>query len=449
MQVNEFLMKQQLQIAQEAQAENFLKSREASLTLGTTASPFSGNNFFDLCTDELMSLHYKSRLPLLDWMGFNPTDTNLRTFEFITYVKAASSSAGYLSDPCADPNGWEFGKQQLSIEDFGRYGRSGPARDVHESNLRYCERSPRYRLDGTLVTSEAEWDMVFTMEQILQDISRDIVVGNATSNAGQMDGLEQLVATTYSGTMLDSVIIDWNGNTMSGGSGITWNGNAVGSTYDFVDVLRAVVRRIKQRISWSSELNSQQMNLGDMILVMPTHVANCLLDFFTCWSVCAGSQYNEVSLQTYEARQFRNGINGGLFGFGTITIEQVPIPILAYDWGLIKSPSFSDVYLLTGSVGSVRLWEGELLSATSAVQAYGDRSSYFSTDGGRVLAKYVEDNLCIQLRAWLRPRMWTRAPWAQVRFQNVSCTQPGGIISPDPEETSWYPESSMTAAVFS
>lgn len=421
---------------------------QRALTVSTAASPFGCCNFFDRCTDEIMGLHFAGGLPLLDWMGFTVSDVCTKTFEYITYLRPAMSegspTAGHLADPCADPNGYEFGTAKFTIENFGRYGRKGPTRDMMKPKM-YCQTDPRRRLDGTPVTDEREWDMRFTMEAIIQDISRDLIIGNSAT-AGKMDGLELIVKTGYASSMLDSWVVDWNGNTMAGGAGITINGTAIAATFDFVEVLRALIRRIKQRIAWSPMLSNQQMNLGDMILVMPTHVAECLLDFFTCWSVCSSTEEMTVQLQSFEARRFRDQLLGGLYGYGQITIDGIPIPILGYDWELIKSPTLSDVYLLTGGIGSVRLWHGEHLSASSAAARYGGQG-YFSTDGGRVLGVYDTENECDVLKEWIHPRIYTRAPWAQIRFQDVKCQGALDPLSPDPLQTSFYPLTSFTPAV--
>lgn len=435
--VNNYALSRQTDAIQQMQMQR-------ALTVSTNPSPFGSFNYFDRCTDELMGLHFEASLPLLDWIGFEVDDEYTKTFEYLTFVRPAYSSgsatAGYLSDACADPNSWEFGTNKFTVTGFGRYGRRGPTRDIMKPMF-YCKTDPRRRLDGTPVTDEREWDMRFTTEVILQDISRHIITGN-NSTAGQMDGLERIVKTGYSSSMLDSTVIDWNGNLMSGGSGITWNGTAVASTNDFVDVLRAVVRRVRQRIGWSPMLSNQRMNVGDMVLVMPTHVAECLLDFYTCWSVCATTDDIAIQLQSFEARRFRDQLLGGLFGYGQITIDGIPIPILAYDYGLIKGPTLSDVYLLTGSVGSVKLWFGEHLAAAQAARQYGNLG-YFSTDGGRILGLYHNENECVSLREWMHPRVYTRAPWAQVRFQDVRCVGVTNPLSPDPLESSFYPLSSF------
>ncbi len=425
--------------------------RETALTISTAASPFGCCDFFDSCTDEIFSLYFKGKLDLLDWMGFNVTDVCERSIAFIEWVRPEQSggndTVGYLSDPCADPNGIEFGTCTLSVNDFGRYAREGPVRDVMITE-KFCKTRPRYFLDGTPVTTEAMWDMMFTMDQMLNDIRVDLITGNKTANAGQFDGLQQWVATDYDCQGLNSYVLDWNNNSMDGGGGITLNGQATPATFNIVDWLLDLHRNIMQRISWSPVLSNQAMQTGDMILLMPTFMTRCLLDFFACWSVCPGAQYEEIQKNLREINDFRFSLNGGMFGHGQISLDGHTIPLLAYDWGLINGPTRGDMYLLTGQIGSQRIWEGEHLSAETAVSRLPSSLSgrFESTDGGRVLVKSVSDNECYQIRQWMHPRLWCMAPWAQVRIQNVVCQTPSGPLSPNPADTSFFITSSFTAA---
>lgn len=429
--------------------------RVERLTESTLASPFGCCNFFDNCADEIFSLYYRGQLGLLDWMGFNVTDECYRVVEFIDYVRPAQSqgsdTAGYLSDACADPNGIEFGSCKLSVEDFGLYGRSGPTRKFMKPR-NYCKTSPRRFLDGSPIENELTWDMMFTMDAMLNDIRLGVVTGNATT-PGQFDGLQRWVKTGYDCQSLNSYVVNWNSNGMDGGAGITLNGAATPPTFNLVDWLLDIHRNIKQRISWSPLLSNQQRQVGDAILVMPSFLVRCLLDYYTCWSVCPGKQYEEANLNTFEARDFRLQLNGGMFGDGQISLDGDTIPILAYDWGLINGPTRGDIYYLTGAIGSQRIWEGEHLSAENAMaQIMIDGvnamdNGYFSQDNGRVLGQIETDNLCRVLKLWMSLRLWCMAPWAQARFQNVACHTPTGPLSPNPADTSFFPTSSFEPAV--
>jgi hypothetical protein len=211
-------------------------------------------------------------------------------------------------------------------------------------------------------------------------------------------------------------------------------------------VLLELRRLFRQRISWSPTLATE--GGANHVLVMPTFLAGCLLDVFTCWSVCAGGEYSPVNLMTYEARTFRDTLNGGRYGGGFITLDGAVIDIFPYDWATMNGTNRGDIYFLTLSVGNQMLWEGETLDAGAAaaeMQREG-HNQYFSTDGGRVIGVTEVDNLCRTTKAWIRPRLINRAPWLQARIMNVECaTNVLNILSPDPTESSFYPLTSFAA----
>lgn len=429
---------------------NTVKRRNGDLTLGDLATIYGCCGLFDMCSDQdLMSLSLEGQNKFLDWLSWQLTNVCLVKKSFINYVRPAQSQGactdGYLGDPCADPNGVEWGACEFELRDFARLRRAGPVRDATMNDVRYCEMQPRYRLDGTPITDDREFDMRLATEAVLQDLKRMLITGNAAT-AGQFDGLAQLVASNYTDptgrrcATMDSVVIEWNGNDLDGGNGITWNGAAVANTYDFIDVLAAVIRRIRQRISWAPALSAQPMGVGDMVLVMPTFMTRCLLDSYTCWSVCAST-----TTDTYEARTFRNQLLGGMFGDGRIYIDGFEIPLISYDWGLTQGPTTADIYLLTGKIGNVRLLNGQLLDMRAVPGGYPE-AGYSYTDGGRILTWVERDHTCVQQIVEMRPRLLSWAPWANARIQNVVCNQPGGPLGPDPCDASYFVETSFTPA---
>lgn len=423
------------------------------LTESDLATIYGCCGLFDMCSDrDLLSLHFAGAEPLLDYIGWSPTNICIKHKEFIAWVRpeysGGTATAGYQADPCGDANGVEWGKCDFRLTDFGRLRRRGPVRDITKNDVRYCERQPRYRLDGSVVSDDREYDMVVAGEVLMQDLRRMIITGAATTG-GQFDGLQQLVTTGYTNTdgtactMMDSIVIDMNGNGMDGGAGMTWNGDAIAATYDFIDILVAVYRRIKSRIKWSPTLGRQRMQTGDMVFVAPEALNQCLLDAYTCWRVCSGSQYDETVLDTYEARTFRQQLNGGMFGDGRIYIDGFEIPLLNYDWELINSPSQFDAYLLTGQIGNVKVLEGEYNDMRAVPSAYEELTNKFYTDGGRILGWVNQDQTCVQRHIEMQPRILSWAPWAQSRFQNVQCSSVAGPMSPDPTAESYFPQESF------
>lgn len=429
--------------------------RQRTLTLDDHASVFGCCDFFDGCTDEILSLYYKGTLDLLDWLGFNVTNECYRSVEFITYVRpeqyGGADTVGYIADPCADPNGIEFGAAKITVEDFGLIGREGPTRTLYTNRMRYCKTRPRYFLDGSPVNSEFVWDMTFTMDQVLNDARILAVTGNAAT-PGQFDGLQRWVRTGYSSSALDSYVVNWNGNPMSGGAGITINGNPAPAGFDLIDYLLDIHRNNKERMSWSPLLKNQTRRVGQKIIVLPGFLARCLLDFYTCWSVCPGAQYEEIVKDAKEMRDFRISLNGGLFGDGQISLDGDTIPLLIYDWGTIVGPTRGDIYMLTNAVGNQRVFEGEFLSAESALAdlaadaGVGDLDDYFTRDGGRYMGKVDTENLCRAMKLWIALRLFCMAPWLQTRIQNVQCQTVLGPLSPNPADTSFFPVTSFVPA---
>jgi hypothetical protein len=419
------------------------------LSVSDAATMYACCGLFDLCTDrDLMSLSFEGQQPFLDWLGWQASNQCIERKSFISWVRPEECAEAYLGDPCADPVQGEFGTCDFLLEDFGRLRATSPVRDITFNDVQYCAAQPRYRLDGSLIEDVREWDVRVATEILIQSLQRLVVTGNAATG-GQFDGLLRLHRTNYVDPtghpchMMDSIVIDWNQNDMGGGAGITWNGAAVGDGFDLVDVLLAAWRQVKRRISWSPALASRAWSPGNTVLVMPGFLAHCLLDHYTCWSVCPDS-----TILTYEGRQFRETLNGGLFGFGQISLDGDTIPVVAYDWGLIDGPTRGTIMMLTNELGGMRLINGQYLDmrAPGASGYPGARQKFEYLDGGRLLTWSESDETCIHQRVEMRPRILSWAPWAQIRIEDVRCGGPGPVISPDPCDTSFYPETSFSAA---
>jgi hypothetical protein len=412
---------------------------------------------FDMCDDNnLMSLSFEGTNKFLDWVGWERTNVCIIKKNFITYVGPENDSEGdyyctpgYITDPCGPSHGVEWGTCDFMLKDFALLRRHGPERNATRASLKLCEAQPRYRLDGTPIVSDAEFDMRLATEVLIQDLKRMLISGDARV-PGQFDGLEELVDDEYYDTegrrctSMDSMMIDWNGNDMGGGAGITWNGNPQPAGYNYVDYLLSILRRIRDRISYAPQLAAQGMNVGDIVIVGTTSALRCLLDAFTCWNVCPGVEFHEVNLNTYEARNFRNALNGGMFGAGKIYLDNFEIPLVAYDWGLQKGPTLSDMYVLTGRVGNIRTIHGQYNDLSATPRDYPE-GNFRSTDGGRLLTWLNRTQTCVQREVEMQPRLLMWAPWANARIQDVRCVGLGGIIGPDPCKTSFFPEASFHA----
>ena len=444
-------------------AKRFLQNRAAAnggdvqrLAVSDLATIYGCCGLFDLCgEDDLISLTMQGADSFMDWIGWEATDVCVVEKNFISWVRPNEDTrTGWLSNPCADPNSVEFGTCAFRIEDFARLRRAAPVQDITKNHLRLCERQPRYRIDGTRVNNDYEFRALLAAEAITQDLKVMTITGNV-STGGQFSGLENLVKTGYTDftgkrcALMDSIVIDWNGNTLSGGSGVTWTDGRgtfnIANTYNLIDILLNAFRVVMQRIRLSPTLAAQNLMVGDVVIVATTQMIQCILDQYTCWRVCPGVAYNEANLNTLEAREFRDRLMGGLFGYGRIYLDGFEIPLIAYDWGLQKGPTLSDVYMLTGSVGNVKTIMGQH-NNMALVDVPELTDIYTSSDGGRFLHWQNIDQTCVEQVLEFQPRILSWAPWTNVRIQDVKCNLPGGFLSPDPMETSFFPETSFTIA---
>jgi len=420
-------------------------SEQPDMSISNAPTPYECCGLFDICTDaDLLSLSLQGVDPFLDWITWRPDNNcNVRK-SFISYVgpersggrSGSNCTDGHLADPCDDPYGIEAGTCDFLLHDFARFRRKGPTRDITTNRLMYCKTQPRYRLDGSPINDTKELDMLFAAEVVLQDLRKHVIWGSPIT--GSMAGFEELLAYPYFDPegnrckMMDSNVINWAGNPMAGGAGITWNGTAQPATADIVDMLLAVYRIVRQRLSWSPLLSGNLVP-GDIVLMMPTFMVQCLLDFYTCWAVC-----EDAFWQNAEGRMFRNSLNGGMFGAGTITLDGFQIPLIAYDWGTIAGPKTGDIYFLTGSVGATRLIEGQYLDMRG-VPTDLPGQAFTVTDGGRILTWTNREQTCYEQVVEMRPRLLAWAPWASAVINDVQCAGLGPHLSPDPCEGSFFP----------
>lgn len=390
---------------------------------------------FDPCgQNDLVSLSLAGVNPLLDWIGWLSTKTWRLVRDYILYSRAATSegglaTAGWMCDPCAEPNGTEWKHDQLEIEGFARLGRGSPVRDTTMTGMNYCETSPRFRIDGTLITDDTEYDLVRATEVVIKDLLYQVLMGNADT-CGQMDGLPQLITDAYADPMFNSIIVDWNGLGMDGGSGATFNGYAIPTDTPFLPMIYAIVRRIRARIAMVPNIRASALTYGDVVLAMPGSFAPCLLDAITCWHICGG----DMNLfNNRDAIAYRDSLNGGAFGAGQFTVEGLTIPILPVDQLITGFNSF-DAYFLIRGVGNWRWLYGQYndMNPVAALTSAKTGKAYAALDGGRILNWAKAENTCLKQFVELMPRLVIEAPWAQAVIQDVHCDAIGGPLSGDP-----------------
>lgn len=417
--------------------------RGDDLTNPATNDGIYNQLLFDLCgNNDLVSLSLMgSYNRALDAIGFVNSSVQHIHHDMITYVSAsgaaaASPTSGVATDPCAVGNGIESGGCTFELTGWGRLRRSTDVRDITDIPIKYCENQPIYRIDGMPIDNDKEWDIVRLMSVLVHDFQRLFITGNS-GNAGEADGLEQLVTYGYSDpgsdeacTAMDSTVIDYNGNAIcptNGAVSVTYNGNAVADGYNLFDFIKSFLRRTQQRIQMSS-LNGAPLHIG----LATTETINCMISCYVCDLVCGG---DVERMDTFEARDMIAGLRQefGANNAVLLSFEGYPVLFYAYDWELRDSiTGNSDIYILTPSVGNTPLIRTQVKDMGQVAGVSQGEYQFRVTDNNRVLSWETSDHTCYQAHAEMQWRVYMPAPWAQMRITNVSCDTPLGAMSGDP-----------------
>lgn len=395
-----------------------------------------GQGLFSLCGgDDVISLLTidDALLRFLNWSANNAENRPVKMITWYgpegTSAVGTSVTAGWLSDECEVPNSVEWGKCEINFSK-GLLGRCGQDISAISLGKKLCENEPRYRLNGSLIDNDAEWQAQLASMVLKDDISELLISGNS-GTAGQFDGLEQLVVEGYTDfrtgnpcSQVDSIVIDWNNAGVAGLEG----------------VIAEIVARVRYRARGLGGVNP-----SDMVIMTTSFIRNCLVDLYACEQPCGdGSAGNPIINVAVDARNARDRyLVGGQYGDGYIPVNGVPISFLINDWipfsscpGGGPNSYVSDIYILTRRVGPTQAIFGEYQDLRSAAEEMNKQfgGGFRITDNGKFLVYARQDELCFNTCIVTRPGMVVQAPWAQARIANVCCSVDAlAPLSPDPD----------------
>lgn len=436
-----------------------LVKREDEITLGTPQELYGGQlttPLFSPYTDRpLMSFSMAGAYhPVLDWIGWEDTLIDLTNKGFISYMAAdgaaaSSPTSGVQADPCASGNTVEYGTCDYVLNGFGRLRRETPPRSDDHDGLMYHEKIDLHRIDGTLIGDEKEYDMFVCTSVLIQDLHRQLIVGNS-SNAGEFDGLENLVIDGYLDSQaqacnaMDAYVVDWAGLDMSNavsdsnGTPITINGtNVPNGTYNLYGMLEWILRNIKIRLSFAPTLRNRIVE-GDAVLMMPSSWIKPFLNMVTCYVKCGGdyARMTTDAALTFYNNLWQSNESGEQLADARIIVEGTPIVITGFDYELDNGDGTADMYLLIKGNNGMQFLYGEYKDNEPTVANQPER--YATTDGNMLLTYAYYDQTCSVRVVQMQARLHMPAPWAQVRILNVPYEGVLAAISSDPLNTNFF-----------
>lgn len=421
--------------------ENLSKLKETDLTASTTTM-YGCTGLFGLCgPDEIIGLSMADD-KLIEWMGWRESTVCEQFVKLITYMDAAGTADGspqsLAGAACDTPPNSEKGTAEIFLGDKGLYRVCGEPIDLTKTGERKCDKQPTYTLpipgspNGVRVDNDLDFEAIVAAEALKHGISRHLFTGDKDTT-GEFDGLAQLVNDGYvdvkTGNAVpafDSLIVDWASDTVDG---------AVNGHGSIIKKITDVVRRIRQRVNMAGKGNVAP---GDLVLVMPTFLRDCVLDAWACYGLCDASQYNEIFRDNLAVREFRDKFTVGLYGDGFVTVDGIPVPIVAHDWmpiGQNGGNFTADIYVLTRRIGATPILYGQYhpMNLASDVASKFGAQQFRPLQGNRVIQWMKTDNLCMQTCLAIKPNVYLSAPWAQARITDVACNPQFDPISNDPQ----------------
>jgi hypothetical protein len=406
---------------------------------------YGRNSIFSPCFNgDVFGLQVETQ-GIMNWLGWRRNKFWKRTVQFITWWRGEGADEGTTGagSPCDDPLSWEWGECSYELCHTSWYHRQGQPLGPHNTQTR-CETDRMARINGVPIRDEFEWQLNGIMNALQQDVSYDAVHGNH-ANAWEMNGLEAVVRQGYEDNngnycpMVDSWLIDWQNDDLDG---------AVNQWGNFFDFLHELVGQIEYRASGLGRIQER-----DMVLFMPRFLADCLLDSFTCYSVCGVTDSGDITDQALRGQilQYRQSLNGGPLWDGRSAVGYIRLksgrrlPIMVDDTFDISKPNANycaDVYLLTRRIGNRDVFYGEYLDlATYAnlMRKFNSTTGIRVEKGGRFSFKGKEDNWCGVAMVGMSPELYLSAPWAQARIQDVCCSRQLKPITFDPFQPDYLP----------
>lgn len=436
--------------------------RDTPLTPSNLINPYGCTGLFDPCADnDYISLAMCGADPLLDALGWKPTDVCRIIKQYLTWMGPASAVGqnpgaftpdNIVAACCDDRPGVAWGTCEFEMKNFGHLGNSGGAVCLYD-DIKDCENLPdRFMLDGSPITSNLHFRAVVAAEVILQTLRWMLKNGNATT-PGHFDGLDRIITTGVldregnACPALDSVVVNWGAGCYAG-KGAEWvDGRgtiALPTGYSIIDLFFQLNRYMMRRRGMAPTLNAQGFQLGDVFIAGSSDKIECLKACNTCHTMCSGDkgQNIQVVINSKESRDYYTMLTTGpanRFGFGYVNIRGVNIPYMEADY------LGDDLYFLWRKSGNVPLLWGEYQDMNSLDTARIPGNHFRPSDGGRFLHYTQTDNTCVQEVTDMRPRLRYDGRWMQARIVDFQCDMPITVPNCNPFDPGFYIPGPLTA----
>lgn len=400
---------------------------------GTEGQQMYSWGMFGYCGPDAVISAVVNGHPFSNWIGWTGENVDRRAVKILTSMGPSGTdtapTSGVMTGKCAECNSVQWEKCEIDMVK-GLLCRCGNEIAAVDIGYGYCEAQPVYRVDGTLIRDDAEWQAALAGNAIAQDLEGMLVQGNR-ANLNEADGLERLVREGYTDCRtqnaceaVDSIVVDWAFDGLNGA--VNGHGNIIAKITD-------IIRRFKLRAKGHGGINIA----ADVTIMLPSHLRDALVDYWASFgSFLVTGQIAIDATVMFERRE--SFITGGLFGDGWVPVDGSPVSLLCNDYIPFGgfNGSCSDIYMLTKKLGTVVTLTGffQDFSVNAAALASRFGADRFSvTDGGRFLMyNRNTQETCFNTCLITRPGLYMSAPWVQARIYDVCVTPQFAPISKQP-----------------
>lgn len=405
--------------------------------------------FNSQCLDGSIGLFHtggESRLAL-EWFGMGRAKARRTETAYLQYMGAIKQGNGATNMPgvpsaiCMPGETTSFGEPCVDTLDcFGLLKLCSDPMVDGGNSLPYCERAPRFLVNGEMITDDEMWHEANATEALLSDMAYNLLWGvkDATTNKMGHYGLWSLLQGygdtrdyTIPCSEMTPHILDWGGNPPCAAqpqAGITFDGQALADqfTLNLYSTIRDYLRGMRRRMRRTSGISTTNWGYGDWAMLGPEEVFDCMIECATCFTECAGNMaWMSSERAAIKLQELRNAGEG----FGGWDLDNYEVPFIPFDPTLITqvgaaAPSYTgslknsdgtyNIMFLFRGVGSQRVLQPEYNPM--------DDGTFDTRDNAAIQMYSVVDDICRKLCVRHEWRWTKRGLPFQLLIRNIECS---------------------------
>jgi len=413
------------------------------------------NGPFSLIDGDPISMAVNSGGPLLNWIpsrGVKSRTSHVAHLEWVapegfdgqqTYPEYL---AGLSIEECGYGPSTSWSGFQYKMDGGSFSWTTTKMKPYPDGGIRYTEEYPTFMLRGSGIgqplSDDREWAVARTLMVAMGHLDYVLRFGNAANSVMEWDGINQVITPGYVQSRV------YGPGQPHWADPLVINGGPITDPATILRAIRYLVRRLRNRI----KARNWNLAFGDMVVYMPSTMWDNLSEF-----VAMGALWRYTNSFGFEGqmsyRDFRaemRDVKSGGVGFGTLDIDNEPIPVLTdLNSGLnvtidvgeeTERPAVAgDIMILTRRVEGMTLLEQQYIDWNQLEYPTNGEEDKFTIQGGMARAGWItESNKCFYYYVEMAGRLVTYMQPLQARINNVVVDtledgeyEAGSFTSPD------------------